>query len=131
MNKRKRFVVHEHEATRLHWDFRLEVDGVLKSWAVPKRPPIRPGVRRLAIEVEDHDLKYLSFEGIIPEGQYGAGTVKIWDIGEYDVDSMNPVKIVIRMFGKKMKGRYALVKFKRQRKNWLLIKTKTNDDSER
>jgi bifunctional non-homologous end joining protein LigD len=131
MNKRKRFVVHEHEATRLHWDFRLELDEVLKSWAVPKRPPIRPGVRRLAIEVEDHDLNYLSFEGIIPEGQYGAGTVKIWDIGEYDMDSMNPVKIVIRMFGKKMKGRYALVKFKGQSKNWLLIKTKTNDDSER
>jgi bifunctional non-homologous end joining protein LigD len=131
MNKRKRFVVHEHEATRLHWDFRLELDEVLKSWAVPKRPPIRPGVRRLAIEVEDHDLNYLSFEGIIPEGQYGAGTVKIWDIGEYDMDSMNPVKIVIRMFGKKMKGRYALVKFKGQSKNWLLIKTKTNDDPER
>jgi DNA ligase D-like protein (predicted 3'-phosphoesterase) len=131
MKKRKRFVVHEHEATRLHWDFRLELDGVLKSWAVPKRPPIKPGVRRLAIEVEDHDLSYLSFEGTIPEGQYGAGTVKIWDIGEYDIDSMNSVKIVIRMFGKKMMGRYALVKFKGQSKNWLLIKTKTNDSSER
>jgi DNA ligase D-like protein (predicted 3'-phosphoesterase) len=131
MNKRKRFVVHEHKATRLHWDFRLELDGVLKSWAVPKRPPIKPGVRRLAIEVEDHDLNYLSFEGTIPEGQYGAGTVKIWDIGEYNIDSVNPVKIVIRMFGKKMRGRYVLVKFKGRNKNWLLIKTKTNDDSER
>lgn len=131
MNKRKRFVVHEHEATRLHWDFRLESDGVLKSWTVPIRPPIKPGVRRLAIEVEDHDLNHLSFEGTIPEGQYGAGIVKIWDIGEYAIDSMTPMKIVIRMFGKKMKGRYALVKFKGQSKNWLLIKTKTNDDSER
>ena len=131
MNKRKRFVVHEHEATRLHWDFRLESEGVLKSWAVPKRPPIKPGVRRLAIEVEDHDLNYLSFEGTIPDGQYGAGIVKIWDIGEYDIDLMTPVKIVIRMFGKKMKGRYALVKFKGQSKNWLLIKTKINEDSER
>jgi bifunctional non-homologous end joining protein LigD len=131
MNKRKRFVVHEHEATRLHWDFRLESDGVLKSWTVPIRPPIKPGVRRLAIEVEDHDLNHLSFEGTIPEGQYGAGIVKIWDIGEYAIGSMTPMKIVIRMFGKKMKGRYALVKFKGQSKNWLLIKTKTNDDSER
>ena len=131
MNKRKRFVVQEHEATRLHWDFRLEINDILKSWAVPKRPPIKPGVRRLAIEVEDHDLNHLSFEGTIPEGQYGAGTVKIWDLGEFEIESMNTVKIVIRLFGKKMKGRYALVKFRGENKNWLLIKTKTNDDSER
>jgi len=131
MNKRKRFVVQEHEATRLHWDFRLEINDILKSWAVPKRPPIKPGVRRLAIEVEDHDLNHLSVEGTIPEGQYGAGTVKIWDLGEFEIESMNTVKIVIRLFGKKMKGRYALVKFRGENKNWLLIKTKTNDDSER
>jgi len=98
---------------------------------VPKRLPIKPGVRRLAIEVEDHDLNYLSFEGTIPEGQYGAGTVKIWDLGEFEIESMNTAKIVIRLFGKKMKGRYALVKFRGENKNWLLIKTKTNDDSER
>ena len=131
MNKRKRFVVQEHEATRLHWDFRLEINDILKSWTVPKRPPIKPGVRRLAIEVEDHDLNHLSFEGTIPEGQYGAETVKIWDLGEFEIESMNTVKIVIRLFGKKMKERYALVKFRGENKNWLLIKTKTNDDSER
>jgi len=131
MTKKKRFVVHEHDAAHLHWDFRLELEGALKSWAVPKKPPTKSGVRRLAIEVEDHDLNYLSFEGKIPEGQYGAGTVKIWDLGEFNIESMNADKIVIFLFGRKMKGRYALVKFRGENKNWLLIKTKTNYDSER
>lgn len=127
MGGRKRFVVQEHDATNLHWDFRLEMDGVLKSWAVPKVPPTEPGLRRLAIQVEDHDLDYIDFEGVIPEGKYGAGTVEIWDSGEYDLESRGSDKIVFVLSGGKMKGRYALVRtrFRGDEKNWLMMKTKT------
>lgn len=103
-----RFVIHEHHASRLHWDLRLEMDGVLKSWAVPKEPPTETGVRRLAVEVEDHDLEYVDFEGVIEEG-YGAGEVKIWDSGEYDIESKKEHKIVIVVKGKKLNGRYTLL----------------------
>ena len=124
MSGEARFVVQEHDATNLHWDFRLEIEGVLKSWAVPKTPPVKPGVRRLAVMVEDHELDYISFEGTIPEGHYGAGTVKIWDKGTYVLEDMKPNKIVFELKGSKMKGRYTLVHFTDKKENWLLIKTK-------
>lgn len=120
----KRFVVQEHHATRLHWDFRMEMEGVLKSWAVPKTPPTRTGLRRLAVEVEDHDLGYVDFEGTIPEGEYGAGSVKIWDKGTYTLESRKPDKLVFHLYGEKMKGRYTLIHFTEKPENWLLFKTK-------
>jgi bifunctional non-homologous end joining protein LigD len=117
---RGRFVVQEHHATHLHWDFRLEKEGVLKSWAVPKGPPEKSAIKRLAIEVEDHEINYINFEGIIPEGQYGAGTVKIWDRGTYQIESESPRRIVFNLNGKRLKGRYSLVYLKE--KQWLLMK---------
>jgi len=119
-----RFVVQEHDASHLHWDFRLELDEILKSWAVPKIPPVKPGIRRLAVLVEDHPLDYISFEGTIPEGEYGAGTVKIWDSGTFIVESRKKEKLVFELKGDKMKGRYTLVQFSKKIENWLLFKTK-------
>ena len=119
-----RFVVQRHDASRLHWDFRLEMDGVLKSWAVLKEPPTRPGLRRLAVAVEDHDLDYIDFEGVIPEGEYGAGTVEIWDEGNFELESRKPDKLVFELRGEKMKGRYTLVHFTEKVENWLLFKNK-------
>ena len=125
-----RFVVQEHNASRLHWDFRLEMDGVLKSWAVPKTPPTRPGVRRLAVAVEDHVLDYIDFEGSIPEGEYGAGSVEIWDRGTYSLESKKPDKLVFDLKGERMKGRYTLVRFTDKAENWLLFKTKSEKKKE-
>ena len=119
----KSFVIHEHHARRLHFDLRLEKDGVLKSWAVPKGPPEISGDKRLAVQVEDHPLEYGKFEGTIPEGQYGAGTVKIWDKGHYESIVWGENKIEILMKGEKLEGRYVLVKFKKAgEKNWLFFK---------
>lgn len=116
-------MIHEHHATHLHWDLRLEMDGVLKSWAIPKEPPIKPGVKRLAIPVEDHALEYIDFEGAIPEGEYGAGTVRIWDSGSYELESRAPNKLTIRLFGRKMDGKYILLKMSwGGGRNWLLFK---------
>lgn len=117
---KQRFVVQEHHASHLHYDFRLEMDGVLKSWAVPKGPPEETGIKRLAVAVEDHPVGYIDFEGTIPEGQYGAGTVEIWDNGDYVLKSREPKALKFELFGKKLKGEYALVNFKE--KNWLLYK---------
>jgi len=126
MNRSKlRFVVQEHHASHLHWDFRLEMDGVLKSWAVPKEPPTQPGIRRLAVEVEDHPLSYIDFEGVIEEGQYGAGKVNVWDKGNYMLESRKSDKIVFELMGNKLKGRYTLVHFSDKPENWLFFKTKT------
>lgn len=119
-----RFVIQRHHATHLHYDFRLEMDGVLKSWAVPKEPPTQPGVKRLAVMVEDHPLSYIAFEGIIPEGMYGAGKVEIWDRGTYTLKSRSANKIEFTLYGEKLKGDYALIMFNGD-KNWLLIKKKT------
>jgi len=100
------------------------MDGVLKSWAVPKGPPTQPGVRRLAVMVEDHPLSYIEFEGVIPEGMYGAGKVEIWDKGTYTLKSRSTNKLEFILDGEKLKGEYALIKFKGN-ENWLLIKKKT------
>jgi bifunctional non-homologous end joining protein LigD len=119
----KSFVVQEHHARRLHYDLRLERDGVLKSWAVPKGIPERSGDRKLAVQVEDHPLNYAKFEGTIPEGQYGAGIVKIWDKGLYEPIVWDENKIEFIVKGEKMEGMYVLVKFKKADKNnWLLLK---------
>ncbi len=119
-----KFVVQKHHATHLHYDFRLEMDNVLKSWAVPKEPPLASGIKRLAVQVEDHELSYGSFEGTIPEGEYGAGTVEIWDKGTYMLKQRSPTKIEFTLHGQKMTGNYTLIRF-RQDKNWLLLKNKT------
>ncbi len=117
-----RFVIQKHQATHLHYDFRLEMDGVLKSWAVPKEPPSQSGTRRLAMQVEDHELDYINFEGTIPKGEYGAGTVEIWDKGTYLLKNRTDKIIEFTLDGSKLKGDYALVNFKE--KNWLLLKKK-------
>lgn len=126
-SKKPIFVVQKHDASNLHYDFRIEMDGVLKSWAVPKKPSKDPAVKRLAIPTEDHPLEYADFEGEIPEGEYGAGTVEIWDKGTYKKleGSMNSGKLVLDLKGKKLKGKYSLVNFKKKHKElWLLIKMK-------
>ena len=127
-----RFVVQKHAASRLHYDFRLEWDGVLVSWAVPKGPSLDPSVRRLAMAVEDHPLEYGGFEGVIPEGEYGGGTVMVWDHGTWEPESdpgagFRKGELKFSLHGKKLKGSWALVRTKGMRgdsdkKSWLLIK---------
>jgi len=118
---KNRFVVQEHWASHHHFDFRLEMDGVLKSWAVPKGVPEKKGKRVLAIQTEDHPVSYLNFEGEIPEGCYGAGIVKIFDKGRYELIERTENKIVFELKGKKLKGKYILLKFKKPNQ-WLLFK---------
>lgn len=123
-----RFVVHRHQARQLHYDFRLEMDGVLKSWVVPKGVPLEPGVRRLAIRVEDHPLDYIAFAGQIPEGQYGAGTVEIWDKGEFELSRDESDRLEFTLKGERLSGDYVLIHT--DGKNWLLIKRKQRQDNE-
>jgi bifunctional non-homologous end joining protein LigD len=121
----RRFVIQKHDASRLHYDFRLEMDGVLKSWAVPKGVPYAPGEKHLAAATEDHPIEYLDFEGTIPKGQYGGGTVMVWDIGTYELvdGSYEKGKLHVRLNGKKLKGDWVLVRTSLGGgKNWLLIK---------
>ncbi|HDI12474.1 MAG TPA: 3'-phosphoesterase [Candidatus Bathyarchaeota archaeon] len=122
-SKERIFVIQKHAARRLHYDLRLEMDGVLKSWAVPKEPPKTPGIKRLAVQVEDHPIEYANFEGIIPEGHYGAGKVEIWDKGSYILKEKTNNKIVFKLNGEKLKGTYVLLRFKGD-KNWLFFKKK-------
>lgn len=122
-SRRPIYVIQRHEATHLHYDLRLEMDGVLKSWAVPKEPVNEPNVRRLAIQVEDHPLDYASFEGIIEEGQYGAGKVEIWDSGHYDLIERTGTRIQVEIKGRKLKGKFVLLKFGKPSENsWLFFK---------
>jgi DNA ligase D-like protein (predicted 3'-phosphoesterase) len=139
--KKPIFVIQKHDASNLHYDFRLEVDGVLKSWAVPKGPSTDPSQKRMAIPTEDHPLDYADFEGIIPEGEYGAGKVLVWDIGTYEnvredkdegersmEESLTEGKVEVRLDGKKMRGGFALVRTgKGKNKRWLLIKMKDDE----
>lgn len=118
-----KFVVHEHFATHHHYDLRLELKGVAKSWAVPKGMPLKKGERRLAIQVEDHTLEYMDFEGEISEG-YGAGKVLIWDRGEYELLKLTDREIKVRLTGKNLNGVYVLLRFPKAGENaWLVILT--------
>jgi bifunctional non-homologous end joining protein LigD len=133
--RRRIFVVQKHDASRLHYDFRLAINGVLVSWAVPKGPSMNPADKRLAIRTEDHPLEYADFEGVIPEGQYGAGTVMVWDKGTYEPkDGKSPdeqlrrAKIDVVLYGEKLRGGFTLVRTGHRsddpsgKQRWLLIK---------
>ena len=134
-----RFVIQRHDATRLHYDFRLELDGVYKSWAVTKVPSLDPATKRLAVEVEDHPIEYGTFEGVIPAGEYGGGTVQLWDRGTWAPQGDHPQRdlakgqLKIVLDGKRLVGKWALIRLKdktafrpgrKVRHNWLLIKEK-------
>ena len=139
-----RYAVQKHDARRLHHDLRLELDGVLKSWAVPRTPPLRPGDKVLAVQTEDHPIDYAGFEGVIPKGQYGGGTVMLWDRGTWEADGdaradLERGKLTFRVEGERLRGRWSLVKMRprerdgRERRStgreWLLIKR--SDDEPR
>src|SRR5438105_8125858 len=124
------FVVQRHDARRLHYDFRLERDGALASWAVPKGVPLDPGEQHLAVHVEDHPLDYATFEGEIPKGNYGAGTVEIWDKGTYELlEEKKNGGLTVRLHGKRLDGTWALVPahLNGDEKNWLIVRKR--DDS--
>jgi len=141
-NEQPIFVIQKHDATNLHYDFRLEIDNTLKSWSVPKGPSTDPSVKRMAIPTEDHPIAYADFEGVIPKGEYGGGTVMIWDTGTIESnkkdedgklisleESFNAGSIEVTLHGKKLKGGYNLVEMKsgKMKGNWLLMK---QDDAE-
>ncbi|MGQ0694483.1 MAG: DNA polymerase ligase N-terminal domain-containing protein [Nitrospiraceae bacterium] len=129
------FTVQKHQASHLHYDFRLEIGGVLKSWAIPKGPSLSPRVKRLAIEVEDHDVAYADFEGVIEEGHYGAGPVLVWDTGW--LEPVGGARSLATMWeagaldfilhGQRLRGRFALIRIKRRPRQWLLIKQRDEE----
>lgn len=122
------YIIQKHAASHLHYDFRIELGGVLLSWAVPKGPSLDPTVKRLAVHVEDHPIEYGSFEGIIPKGQYGGGTVMLWDTGTWESLDSNPKEALKKghlrfiLKGKKLKGRWDLIRFQKEEDNWFLKK---------
>lgn len=129
------FVIQKHQASRLHWDLRLEDEGVLKSWAVTKEPPSEAGVKRLAVRVEDHPYDYKDFEGVIPAGEYGAGTVEIWDRGTYTpllegepdgtvAEAIERGALKFRLEGYRLAGDYVLYHFDKKGKNWFFFRMK-------
>jgi len=118
------YVIQEHNATRLHWDLRFEIDNSLKSWALPKIPPQKIGEKRLAVSVPDHPIEYALFEGEIPQGNYGAGKVSIWDKGTFEILEQDKKKLVLNIGGNKLNGKYCLLHFKPEEKNWLFFKLK-------
>jgi bifunctional non-homologous end joining protein LigD len=122
-----RFVVQKHQGRSLHYDFRLEVDGVLKSWALPKGPSLDPAIKRLAVAVDDHPLEYANFEGVLPKGEYGAGPVMVWDCGTYTPEDSNDVadclangELKFALYGQKLRGSWVLIRTRNG--SWLLIK---------
>ncbi len=123
------YVIQKHHARNLHYDLRLEMDGVLKSWAIPKEPPLDEKTKRLAVMTEDHPLDYATFEGVIPEGQYGAGRVGVWDKGTFNLEERGADKFIVNIQGMRLEGRYALIKLKpgggfKGGNNWLFFKIK-------
>jgi bifunctional non-homologous end joining protein LigD len=128
--RRSIFTVQKHQASHLHYDFRLEIGGVMKSWAVPKGPSLDPLVKRLAIEVDDHDLDYADFEGVIEEGQYGAGPVLVWDTGWFEpvgtgrslASMWEAGALDFILHGQRLRGRFALIRMKDRPRQWLLMK---------
>lgn len=116
------YMIHEHHARKMHWDLRLEFDGALKSWALPKQPPSKIGERRLAVQVPDHPIGYAEFEGEIPEGSYGAGSVRIWDSGTFVMLERKEDKMIVSIRGKKLSGKYCLLHFRPAEKSWLFFK---------
>ena len=122
--KRPAYVIQEHHASRLHWDLRFEIENTLKSWALPKEPPQKIGEKRLAVSVDDHPIGYALFEGEIPKGNYGAGKVRIWDKGTFEIIEENKKKLIVNILGSRLKGKYCLIHFEPEGKNWLFFKMK-------
>jgi len=121
-SKKNIYVIQKHFFKHLHYDLRLEINGVLKSWAIPKIPPAKKGIKRLAIQTEDHTIDYADFEGVISEEPYGTDSVEIWDKGTHEIYENKKDKILIYINGKKLVGNYCLIRLKDQEKNWLFFK---------